>query len=424
MGAIMKQIIQRNPFPVLLCTIFIDLLGVGILIPVIPQLLANPSSREYLFSSSVSLSTAYIFYGILSALYPLAIFFAAPILGQLSDRYGRKPLLAFSLAGTCVSYVLFAIAIAFKNIPLLFASRLLDGITGGNISVAQAAIADITAPQNRAKAFGMIGAAFGMGFILGPYLGGKLSDPQLSSWFTAATPFWGAAFLSFLNALFLFFVFPETHKTRNHGLRIDWSKSVHHVVRAFSLPSHTVIFTAAFLFQAGFSFYISFFSVFLIHRFGFSQGNIGDYFAYVGIWIALTQALITRFVAARYGERSVLRLSMFGMSAAILCFFFPTVWWQLLLVTPLFAICNGLTQANLLGLISRSAPASVQGEILGVSSSVQALAAGLPPLLAGFVASRFSPEAPIIISSLIILIAGVVFAVFYKQRLAVPQHVA
>jgi DHA1 family tetracycline resistance protein-like MFS transporter len=234
----MKQYLQSYKFPILLFTIFIDLLGIGILIPVIPQLLANPASSQYLFSPSLPLSTAYIIYGFLAAAYPLALFLAAPILGQLSDRFGRKPILVISLLGTCVGYFVFAFAIITKNIPLLFLSRIFDGLTGGNISVAQAAIADITQPENRAKSFGLVGAIFGIGFILGPYIGGILSDPAVVSWFSAATPFWFTAILSFCNALFVFFFLPETHLVKNPSLAISWNKAFRHIARAVTLPSH------------------------------------------------------------------------------------------------------------------------------------------------------------------------------------------
>jgi DHA1 family tetracycline resistance protein-like MFS transporter len=411
----MKHYLQAYQFPILLFTIFIDLLGIGILIPVIPQLLANPTSSEYLFSPSLPLSTAYILYGFLAAAYPLALFLAAPILGQLSDRFGRKPILAISLFGTFIGYLTFAYAIATKNIPLLFLSRIFDGLTGGNISVAQAAIADITKPENRVKAFGLVGAIFGVGFILGPYIGGTLSDPSLVSWFSAATPFWFAALLSFFNALSVFFFFPETHLVKNPSLVIYWNKSFRHIAQVFALPSHIWLFVTLFLFQAGFAFYVSFFGVFLIDRFSFTQGDTGYYFAYVGMWIAFTQAIVTRIVARYYTEQAVLRVSLFATGIMVFILFFPTAWWQLLFITPFFAIFNGLTQANLLAVISRSAHQTGQGELMGISSSVSSLAQAIPPLIAGFVAARFSPETPTIVSFIIILFSGFVFVFRYRS---------
>lgn len=315
--------------------------------------------------------------------------------------------------------MLFAIGVITRNIPLLFFSRALDGITGGNIAIAQASIADVTRPQDRAKNFGLIGAAFGLGFILGPYLGGKFSDPHVVSWFNAATPFWFAAGLSFLNMLSLLFFMPETHSTPNRDLAIMWTKSVKDVVKALRLGQLRKLFITAFIFQSGFAFYIGFFSVFLIERFGFTQGNIGDYFAYVGLWIAFTQAVVTRFAAKHFSDVRILRITLSATGLFVLCFFFPTAWWQLLFIVPFFAMATGLSQANLVGLVSKSADTAIQGEVLGINASVQALAQSIPPIISGFIAARLTPETPTVVSGIIIIIAGLYFVLAYR-----PSRVA
>lgn len=404
----------RHPLVVILFTVFVDLLGFGIMIPIIPLLLANPHSAFYLLPKSFTLQQGYILLGFLSAVFPIGQFIATPILGQLSDKFGRKNLLAFSLFGTCISYLIFALGIYTRSLPLLFFSRFFDGLTGGNISVAMASIADISLPQNRAKNFGLIGAAFGFGFIIGPFLGGKLSDPSLVSWFNALTPFLFAAALSFVNVLSVMFFFPETLKIKSHDLKIKWSKSLNNIMHAYSMKELRVLFLTNFLFQAGFSFFVTFFSVYLINKFAFNQGNIGDFFAYVGIWVALTQAIITRKLSGKFKEADILKVALFGTAAMLVVYIFPTAAWQFLFVVPFFAIFNGLAQANSSGLVSRSVDWTIQGEILGVNASVQALAQSIPPILSGFIAARLSPESPIIVASAVIFLAAVVFFFFYK----------
>ncbi len=393
-------------------TVFIDMLGFGILIPVIPQLLANPFSSFYLLPHNISLGYGYILLGFLTAIFPFMQFLATPILGELSDRFGRKPVLALSLLGTSLSYVFFAIGVMTKNLPLLFISRAFDGITGGNISVAQAAIADVTTPENRAKNFGLMGAAFGMGFILGPFIGGKLSDPSLVSWFDATTPFWFAAILALCNALWVMYLLPETLKKKSANVSLQLTRSIKNIIRVFSLKQVRPLFATSFLFQAGFTFFTTFFSVFLITKFGFDQGAIGNYFAYVGLWIAFSQAVITRMVSQRFNEWSILRISLLATGICMLLFFVPKVWWGLLFITPIFAMFTGLSQANLTSVVSRSAGSQIQGEILGINASVQALAQTIPPVISGLVAAQVTAWTPLMVAGITIIFSGFVFILF------------
>lgn len=408
------QNIRNHPMALLLLTVFIDLLGFGILIPVLPQIFANPHSEYYIFSSGTPVGQGYIILGFLVAVYPLAQFFATPILGQLSDKVGRKKVLAISLAGTSLGYVLFALGVISKNIPLLFLARTMDGVTGGNISVAQAAVADVTPPAQRAKNFGLMGAVFGLGFIAGPYLGGKLSSSHVVSWFTLATPFWFAAILSFLNTLSIMFFFKETNAHISRA-PIVWGKSLRNIIAAYGMKNVRVLFLVNFIFQGGFTFFTTFFGVFLISKFAFDQSSIGDYFAYAGIWIVCTQAFITPLVSKKFREYQVLRVTLIVAGVFISLQLLPSVWWELLFITPFFAVANGLTQANFLGLLSRSVDQRIQGEILGINASVQALAQTAPPILSGLVAAKFSPESPLLAGSVLMVLAGGIFIAAYSS---------
>ena len=398
-------------------TIFIDLLGVGILIPVIPLLFASPLSEFYVLPVGVSIKTGYLLLGLLIAVYPIGQFLATPILGQLSDIYGRKKILAISLAGTSISYFLFAIGIVTHNIPLLFISRFFDGLTGGNISVAQAMIGDVSTKENRARNFGMIGAAFGLGFIFGPFIGGKLSDPHTLSWFSATTPFYFAATLAFINMLSVLFVLKETNK-HMHPHKLTWNKSISNIVEALKIKELKAIFLTSFFFNAGFTFFTTFFSVYLIKKFGFDQGNIGDFFAYIGIWSVITQGLITRYVSKRFSEEKVLRLSLVGTGIIVLAYFLPQHAWQIYLIPPFFGLASGLTMANLGSLLSKSTDPKNQGKVFGINSSVQALAQLIPAIISGFIAAILTPESPIIIASIFMLFAALTFVRLYKKILS------
>jgi DHA1 family tetracycline resistance protein-like MFS transporter len=214
--------------------------------------------------------------------------------------------------------------------------------------------------------------------------------------------------------LSVIFLLPETNQTPNRALSIDLWRSVKNVVYAFNLKTLRPLFASNFVFQSGFGFYVGFASVFLMERFGFTQSSLGNFFAYVGLWIAFTQAVITGLAARKFREYQVLRVTMFGAGICLMLYFVPTVWWGLLFVAPFLAICVGLYQANMAGLVSRSAGAEIQGEVLGINASVQALGISLPPMLSGFIAASITPEAPLLVSSILIICAALLFAVWYR----------
>jgi len=408
--------LEKKALPIVISTIFLDVLGVGILLPVLPQLIFRifePAGYSY--------KGSLIMLGWLTAIYPLMQFLSTPILGQLSDRYGRKSILSFSLFGTAVGYALFAIGIITKNIPLLFFARAMDGITGGNLSVARAVIADVSPPEKRTSNFALIGAAFGIGFVAGPYLGARLASPGTSffglfntpHWFGPSVPFWFAAILSVINTLVVLMVLPETHKHINNKLKLAWGKSLENIKKAALHPSLRVIFASEFLFWGGFTFFTTFFQILLIQKLGFKVNNVGDFFAYIGICIAVTQAVLTPFLAKRFKNYQILRISLFGNGVALFLQLLPHNTAQLLMVAPFIAIFNGLTMANVSALVSLSADKKIQGEVLGIEASVQALAQSIPAIIAGYIAT-LGVNVPVLVGGSIVICGGLLFNVFYK----------
>ena len=398
----------KSPLFILFVTIFLDLLGFGILIPVIPSLFANPNSTSYLLANGASIETGYLLMGLLIGLFFIGQFFMSPVLGELSDRFGRKKVLFVSVAGSALSYLLFGIGIMTKSILIVFFARAVNAVTSSILSVSQATIADITSPAQRTKNFGIIGAAFGMGFVVGPFLGGTLSNPAIVSWFGPTIPFWFASLLACINAISVLLFLPETNKHLVHR-PLTFTRSIRNIHRAFHMRELRSLFATNFFFQAGFTFFTTFFSVFLITRYGFSQQGIGNYFAYTGIWIAISQGFLLRLIPQTVESKNILRISILCTSIFILLQFFTETWWELLFIVPFLAIANGFSAANIQGSISRRATPSAQGEIMGLNASVESLARAIPPLISGFVAAVLSPSSPLIISSLLIFIAWVIF---------------
>ena len=415
---------RRKPLPALFSTVFIDLLGFSILIPVFPLLISDTPFR--VTPESWSFTKGLIMLGWLQGVYPLCIFLAAPVLGQLSDRHGRRPVLALSVFGTAVGYFVFALGISTSNIPLLFLSRALDGVTGGNIAVANAAVGDISTNENRAKNFGVLGAAFGLGFIVGPYIGGKLSTPHVSfyglfdtpGWFGATTPFWFAGGLSLLNCALILTVLPETIREKSRGGRLAVTQAVRNVGAGFSSDRLRVPLVSGFLFGAGFTFFTTFFGVYLRNNFGFDASRTGDYFAFVGIFIAFSQAVLVRKISTRVTDYRVLRFSMFGLAACLAVFFVApagnALW--VYLPVPFFSAFNGLTMANMSSLVSRSAEAGRQGEAMGIYSSISSLAQVPASVLVGYITGSITSAQPLVVASVCIAAGGLVFVTLFSPR--------
>lgn len=405
---------------IIFLTIFLDMLGLGILIPVFPMLVV-PGSASRIIPATWSIGDGYIMLGWLMAIFPLCQFIFTPILGQLSDHYGRRRILIISICGTVFSYILFAIGIAYQNLPLLFIARAIDGISGGNISTAQAVIGDISPVANRAKNFGLIGVALGLGFVSGPFFGGKLSDPSICSWFDATTPFWFAAVMGIINVILVLTLLPETLPVKSTK-RLDITRPIHNIIKAFSLPGISSVIPAIFLFNSGFAFFTTFWGVVLAEKFGFNQSGIGNFFAYTGIMIILGQGLVVRRLSGKVADYKVLYYSLILAGIPIsLNYFIPsshTVW--LYYIPPFIALGASLTRAFSSALLTDIAPIQVRGEIMGINASAFALSQVLPSILAGYLAVA-NATLPILLGGILAILGGSLFIYAFKPSKCLPK---
>lgn len=389
--------------------VFLDLLGIGIIIPILPLVFYETS----LLPTGTSTATIDILLGLLIASYPFAQFFGAPILGAVADKHGRKPVLLLSLAGAALGYGLFGLGLVIGSVPLLFFSRMLAGFMAGNLAVVKAIIADISDMKSRVKNFGMIGMAFGMGFILGPFLGGVLVNSNLVSWFNPSTPFWFATLLLIVNIAFVHFSIKETLVTPSHIRITPWTGFTN-IRRAFSMPTVNVLFLSFFLWIFGFSFFSQFFPVYLHDKYGATPSQIGMIFAYIGIWIAFAQGVVVRPFAKRFRPASILKFTILFISIIVLSMIFPTKLWMLYFIFPFMALNNGLTHPNFSALFSSHATKDSQGEIMGIEQSLTSLAMTIPAVIAGFAIS-FGTSLVLILGSFFIFLAWLVFVLKYKE---------
>ncbi|MDT5061864.1 MAG: transporter, family, tetracycline resistance protein [Acidobacteriota bacterium] len=355
---------KRSPLLVIFVTVFIDLVGFGIVIPVLPY---------YVEGTKFHASAPVV--GLLFASYSAMQLIFTPILGRLSDRYGRRPILLYSLLGTCLGFLILGFA---TTLWMLFVGRIVDGISGGNISTAQAYIADITTPENRAKGMGMIGAAFGLGFTLGPAIGGILSKWGIS------VPFIFAGCMAFANAILLYFTLPETI-TPDHPARVSaatgrWTQ----LLAALKQRRLAFILAIYFLFITAFSIMTTSFALFTMYRFGYDAAHNGYLFMYVGILgVVIQGGLIGRLVKA-FGELPLVLVGalLFALSLFVIPFAGPnTGLLMLLTVGGLFAVGNSLATPSLQTLASKSVGAGEQGGVLGVTQAAASLARVVGPLI-------------------------------------------
>jgi len=374
---------QNTSLLIIFFVVFLDLLGFTILMPVETPMMLDTGENAFL-PQSTSLADREFLIGLLLMVYPLAQFFAAPVLGLLSDKHGRKKILAVCLAGGLASYVLFALGIITKSLPLLFIARILAGLTGGSIAVAMSAVADISTRDTKAKNFGIVGTAFGLGFIIGPFVGGVLADSNTVSWFAYWTPFAFAAILTAANLLFLRLRFKETLKEPVH-VKISLFTGAKQFAKALTSQNLRALYLVGFLFILGFNFFTSFFLVYMSIKFGYTPAQMGILFAYMGLWIVATQMLIIGPVLKRFSPRQVLSVSLLGISVSTAAMLLPTEAWMIYLIIPFMAISNGLTNPTYNAAVSNTARDDEQGEVMGMSQSVSSLAMAIPPLVAGVI---------------------------------------
>lgn len=403
---------KKRHLRIVLITLFLDMVGIGILIPVLPTLFINSSDPHYILSGSLMLYGVLI-QGVVSSIYPLMQFVSGPFIGDFSDSLGRKKILEICIAGIAVGYILFGIGVLIQNVYLVFFSRILSGLFSGNVSTIQASISDISAPEERAKNFGLIGAAFGMGFIVGPVLGGVLSNSNISAFFSPSTPFFFAAILAGINFLLVQRYFIETRTVKTQA-KVDITKSFFHVYDAFTGKMKN-IFITNFTYSLGFATYTSLITILLSSELNRSESQIGIFFGFIGICIVLTQLFVVRNLAKRFSPQEILSYSILFVSLTICGYAISTEMIYIYIAGLLMAIAVGATNANLQAFVSMQADQSSQGRILGINSSVFSLAGAISGLLAGFVAQIFGVRIGIGLAAVIVAISWILFT-YHSHR--------
>ncbi len=385
---------SKSPLFFLFITAALDMMGVGLIIPSLPDVVRRFASDERLVNE---------YFGYFMSVYSLMQFVASPLLGALSDLFGRRPVLLVSLIMASLDYLLMAFA---PSLSWLFLGRVISGLTGASITVCMASVADISDDSNRSNNYGLIGAALGLGFILGPALGGFLGkiSPEM--------PFIVAAILNFLNFLFGLFILPETYSgIQRKKIQL---KNLNPFSTLREIFKSEIIFTFAivhFLFQLAGMTHPSIWSLYTQHRFNWTPEQVGISLTLVGVLIALAQGWFTRIIIPKWGEQKTLFYCSFGNFISFILYAIITEGWMLYLVI-LFASLFFVAQPALQSLATKNIAPEEQGEFQGSLVALTSLAAIINPLFMTRIFSFFTdsqglylPGAPYLVAAFISLIA-------------------
>lgn len=363
--------------------VFIDLFGFSLILPLLPFIAERYSASP-------------LQVGLLTSVYSFFQFIAAPILGRLSDKYGRKKILIISQLGSMAGFILLGLA---KSLPIIFLSRIIDGITGGNISVAQAYIADITGKKDRAKGMGLIGAAFGMGFILGPAIGGLLSRYSFS------LPAYFAAGVAFITSISTWLFLKETVHKNKIIKRKNNTFSLSKFKEIMTTPTLGFLIIVFFLRNFSFAGMQSNFALWTERTFGYGPAENGGFFALIGIVAVITQLILLPKLIKKFGERKLLAIGALGLSLGLLGIYLGQYGLPMVYIALIFiSVSNGLFGPTLQAIASESVNKDEYGGTLGILQSSGSLARIFGPIAMGYMFEAYDKNMPFISSGMIMII--------------------
>lgn len=382
---------HRSPLVIVYLTVFLDLLGFGIILPLLPYY-------------AVAFGANGIWLGALMTAYSAAQFIGAPIIGRLSDRYGRRPVLLLTLAGSAISL---AIAGSAQSLGVLIAARVLAGVFGGSIAAAQAFIADVTTREQRSKYMGILGAAIGLGFVFGPALGAALAR------YGFGTAAYVAAGLAAINFFWALVRLPETRPVGDKNAPRP-RLSVATLLAALKRPEFRPILGATFFVTLGFVAMETTYALLAAKLYGLDSQGLGAVFTFIGVIIVIVQGGMIGRLAPRYGEQKIATVGAMLLGVALAILPFASTLAASVAVLGLLAAGQGLASPTLTALLSKRAEADEQGGTLGLGQSLSAAARGIGPVMAGALYDR-SLFAPFLVAAGLCGVAG---ALVYAQRLS------
>lgn len=388
-------------------TLLIDVIGLGIIIPVLPKLI------QTLIHGNLSEASRYA--GLLTLAYAFMQFIFAPVLGNLSDKFGRRPVLLGSLLGFGIDYLFLAFA---PSINWLFVGRAIAGITGASFTTASAYIADISTPEKRAQNFGMIGVAFGIGFIIGPVIGGILGK------YSTQLPFIAAAVLALCNALYGYFVLPESlDKAHRRPFDIKRANPLGSLLQIKKYPSVLGLAASLFLVYFAAQAVQSVWTFYTFSKFGWNETMVGYSLGFIGLMIAIVQGGLIRVVIPKLGQQRSIWVGLLLYGIGLILFALASKGWMMFAFTAVYAM-GGIAGPALQGLMTGQVPANEQGELQGGLTSLASLSTIFGPLTMTYIfyfftnskAPVYLPGAPFILGAILMLLSTLLAVRSFKRK--------
>lgn len=399
----MKRFQKYASLSSILLMFFIDFIGVGLVYPMFLSMLFRADIHFLPHDMSPTLRGMWL--GIILSLMPLAQFFSGPILGTLSDRFGRKKFLLGSIALGVVGYLVALAGVWFVNIWLLALSRLIIGTAAGNEAVGGAAIADVSTPEEKTKYFGLMHMAMGTGFAVGPFLGGKLSTMSIGIFSGYAVPFVWAAIMDTVNLISVALVFKETCTTPNTKSVLSFGLA--NLKKAWVLPGFFLFFLSVFCYNFGWVFYWDFIPTHWITNYHFDVEKVGNFYAWGAAMYALSAGLLIRPIVNRFKTETILYYALILCSLSIGVHLIMTAEWIYWIFIPLQHFLMALILPATSALISNHSSDKAQGEMMGILQSVQSIALIASPLIAGPLLG-VSVQMPIVLGTCMLFIAALI----------------
>lgn len=391
---------------VMLFTIFLDMFNLGLIYPVFTSLVFEGNGN--LIPPQTSEFYKNIVFGLLISSFPFGQFLGAPIIGQLSDYYGRRRLLILSSIGTVITLLLCSVGVFYSMLSILFLGRFLGGLMAGNMTLAYAALADFSSEEEKIKNFALIPLVTGIGFALGPYLAGILANPESGLVAGPALPFLLAVLLSFVNLCLIFWMFPETLSQQTNPKKVKgYFVNMNNLVGAFRKSSFRPYLVILFFMISANLLFVQFVGTFAIDRFHFGITEVGYLYANIGVALALGHLFLTRTLSGRFALENVLLFSLMFLTLFLECLLFSNTLILLHVFSFLIMLACAVAYTNAMALVSNSAAKEKQGETMGIAVSVQCLSEFFPALVISLVAS-FSQAIPLITATVLSVLACLV----------------